>query len=326
MEQKLISIIVPVYNVEKFVDECIASIVSQTYRNLEIILVDDGSTDSGGKKCDAWAERDGRIRVIHRKNEGVSEARNLGIREASGEYLGFVDSDDVLHPQMYEKLYGAICETGCKISCCGAKKAEVFKETDFAPVKEEEIKVYTCKEVMGELIRDGESYVTIWNKLYAREVIGTTVFPPGKRHEDEFWTYRILSRAETIAMLGGQYYGYRKNTGSFMHRKFSKENLALLEARAERLCFIEENFPSLIHEERCVFRFECIRDMQFCLLYMEGQEFAEVKKRILDDVKAHPLKRRDYRGLPFGRQVWCFLSNRSFMGTCKLRNRFHFGP
>ena len=126
---ELISIIIPIYKVEEYLDECISSVINQTYTKLEIILVDDGSPDSCPKMCDDWAKKDSRIRVIHKTNGGLSDARNAGIEVATGEYIAFVDSDDYIKPDMIAKLYAALCKEEADISACGILSCEGKKET-----------------------------------------------------------------------------------------------------------------------------------------------------------------------------------------------------
>lgn len=326
MEQSLLSIIVPVYNVEEFIDECLESIVRQTYHNLEIIVVDDGSTDSSGKKCDEWSECDNRIVVIHKKNGGLSDARNAGLEIAKGKYIGFVDSDDVIHPQMYQRLYETLQQTDSEISCCGVQKiytAENFSEQKIVQSKAES---YTDSEALLSIIKDEKIRVTVWNKLYMRNVIGNTVFEFGRCHEDEFWSYRIFGKTKKIVVLDEKYYGYRQRENSIMSRKYSVRNLDILEARAERLRFLEENYPELVNEARCDFRFTCIRAMQLSMMYVKEEAFQECRQRILGYVKTHPLHYKEYCGLPLGRRLWCIMSNISFERTCRIRNKFHYAP
>ena len=133
-----ISVIVPVYKVEKYLNRCVQSIASQTYENLEIILVDDGSPDNCGVLCDEWVQKDSRIKVVHKENGGLSSARNAGVAVATGAYVGFVDSDDYIHPQMYEKLYEALVENGADISICGCDYVDeelIFMNEAFLKLK-----------------------------------------------------------------------------------------------------------------------------------------------------------------------------------------------
>lgn len=326
MEQSLLSVIVPVYNVEEFIDECLESIIQQTYQNLEIIVIDDGSTDSSGKKCDEWGERDNRIVVIHKENGGLSDARNAGLKIAKGMYIGFVDSDDVIHPQMYQRLYETLQQADSKISCCGVQKIYTAENFSTQKILQSKAESYTDAEALRSIIEDEKIRVTVWNKLYRRNVIGNIIFEFGKCHEDEFWSYQVLGRAEKIAVLGENYYGYRQRENSIMSQKYSVRNLDILEARAKRLKFLEKKYPELVNVARCDFRFTCIRALQLSMMYLKEDVFRECRQKILGYVNTHPLHYKDYCELPLGRQIWCVMSNISFEMTCRIRNRFRYAP
>ena len=173
---KLISVIIPIYKVEEFLDKCISSVVNQTYYNLEIILVDDGSPDNCPQMCDVWASRDNRINVIHKPNGGLSDARNAGIQIAKGDFIAFVDSDDWIAPNMYQMMVDAIEKENADICACGIVVS--YPESE---------KVLNIPEVVGdskmilELIYNDTQYpVAAWNKLYRRECWENFRFPNGK--------------------------------------------------------------------------------------------------------------------------------------------------
>lgn len=326
MELPLISVIVPVYNVETFLDECLQSIVQQTYDNLEIIAVDDGSTDTSGEKCDMWAKRDPRIRVIHKENGGLSDARNAGLMTAKGSLIGFVDSDDVIHPYMYQGLYELMQIADSEISCCRMRKSNSFENMFTAEKNCAEIKRYTPEEALRAIITESDVFVTVWNKLYRRDIIGDIQFELNKCHEDEFWSYQVIAGATRIVTSDQCYYGYRQRENSIMNQQYSLKRLDLLMARTARLSLIERRFPDLAALARCDLRFECIRAQQFSFIFLKEEEL-EISKQIIQDiVHNHPLRYCDYHSLPLGRQVWCFLSNIAFAATCHIRNKFHFGP
>lgn len=326
MCEPLISVIIPVYNVEEYLDDCLKSVSGQTYDNLEIIVIDDGSTDSSGKICDFWERSDRRIHVIHKENGGLSDARNVGIQAANGDLIGFVDSDDVIHPQMYQKLYEVMMNTRSDITCCGIRRDSSFEKWNMNVYEKIQIREYTAEKGLEVIIKDEDVYVTVWNKLYVKRVIEGVFFELKKYHEDEFWSYQVLARAEKITMVDQCYYGYRQRENSIMNQRYSVRHLDLLDARAQRLEFIEKNFTGLVSLARCDLRFECIRAMQLSLLFFEGTDLIVSKHRIRAMVKLYPLRYKDYRILPYGRQVWCCLSNIFFLGICHIRNAFHFGP
>ena len=187
-----ISVIVPVYKVEPFLSRCVDSLLNQTYRDFELILVDDGSPDSCGDICDRYARQDSRVHVIHQQNGGLSAARNTGIvhclEESSSDWLAFVDSDDWVHPQYLQRLMEAAEETGCRISVCGFYRSSgeaIPEDPESAPVAME-AEAYYCSQ-----IHEGVTAVA-WNKLYHRSLFKHLRYPIGKLHEDEFTTYRAV--------------------------------------------------------------------------------------------------------------------------------------
>ena len=193
----LISVIVPVYKVENYLDCCVRSIVNQTYSNLEILLIDDGSPDASGAMCDAWAEKDSRIRVIHQQNAGGGAARNAGLDAARGEIISMIDSDDYICPRMYAYLVSLMAED-VDIAECTIVQTDsddcVFDEEGGAQVT-----YASAVEAMGLHIRDEVFCQTPPNKLYRRETIGDIRFPVGKLIDDEFFTYRVIGRARRLA-------------------------------------------------------------------------------------------------------------------------------
>ena len=197
--EDLISIIVPVYNVEKYIKKCIDSIINQTYKNLEIILVDDGSPDNCGKICDEYAEKDKRIKVIHKENGGLSDARNAGIKIARGCYIGFVDSDDWIDKNMYEKLYKTLKEKDADIACC---KLIRYKNTIEKISKKFDGRIveYDQRQYIKKFFKidSQECVYYAWNKLYKRQVIDKEQYPIGLTSEDVVGTYKALLKCKKI--------------------------------------------------------------------------------------------------------------------------------
>lgn len=327
MESKSkISVIIPVYNVEDYVDACIESVVHQTYENLEIILVDDGSKDQSGRKCDLWAEKDSRIRVIHKENSGPADTRNAGMLAATGDYLGFVDADDVAFPDMYSELFRILQEENAQISCCNEMKGHSFDLKQERNVSRPSVRVFDTKEAMESLVLEKGITVTVWNKLYCRSVVEGILFEKGRYIDDEFWMYRVIAGAEKIVSLDSRLYGYRQRENSLMTQHYSLKHLDLLDARACRLRFLEKYYPELVPEARCNLRFECIRACQLSMLNLSGEELKIAKRKAADMAGKYPLTYADYKKLSMGRQFWCVLSRISFSGVCHIRNWFHFGP
>lgn len=216
---KLISVIVPVYNVEKYLKKCIDSIINQTYRNLEIILVDDGSPDNAGKICDEYALKDHRIRVIHKENGGLSDARNAGIDVVHGEYLSFVDSDDYLDEHMMEKLLAALISEDAEMSMCRFTYVDddghllEKKNAELPPAKSE---VLTGFEAIRRLNEGSGQYSIACCKLYKRDLFQGVRFPVGKRHEDEFVSHVLFMKCNRVACIGEALYYYVQRNDSIM--------------------------------------------------------------------------------------------------------------
>lgn len=239
--QDLITVIIPVYMVEAYLDRCVKSIVNQTYKNLEIILVDDGSRDNCPALCDCWEQKDNRIRVIHRENGGLSAARNTGIDAAQGEYLAFVDSDDFVSEEFVEVLYQACKQTGSQIAQCRYEYVDGDVMTkDKQPVTES-TEVFSGKEMIkGMSWRDGAYNVVAWNKLYHKSMFEGVRYPEGRIHEDEATTHKLFYKAEKVAFVYRFLYGYYTGGTSITRDKFSIKRLDWEWAVRNRLTFLKE--------------------------------------------------------------------------------------
>lgn len=243
MTTPLISVIVPVYRVEEYLERCVKSILFQTYKNLEVILVDDGSPDQCPAICDACAEKDARVKVIHQENKGLSGARNAGIDAAFGEYLAFVDSDDYVSPHFIEELYQLLKDTGCAIGQCRfsyVKGEGLVEEGDSA------FCIYRGESLMEQLYGPEEKatcFVVAWNKLYRAELFKETGirYPEGRIHEDEATTYRLFHEAKKLAFLDRALYGYYTENGGSITSVFSAKRLQWLTAHEERIAFFKKN-------------------------------------------------------------------------------------
>lgn len=234
----MISIVVPIYNVEKYLPQCVNSLLNQTYKNLEIILVDDGSLDKSGEICDEFSKNDNRIIVIHKENNGLSSARNAGLEIAKGDYIGFVDSDDWLDETMYETLLKLITDNDSDISCC-----KFFKTADSdekIPVNDNEtIQSFTNIEGLNNFYTDLYTQTVVaWNKLYKRNLFDNVVYPIGKIHEDEGTTYKLFYKANKITYTNRPLYYYRTTPNSITTRKFNKKRLDIIDVYDEKIKFI----------------------------------------------------------------------------------------
>ncbi len=214
-QMPLLSVIVPVYNVQDYLDVCIKSILLQTYRNIELIIVDDGSTDKSGEICDSYKLRDNRIIVIHKSNGGLSDARNAGLAVATGEYLGFVDSDDWVDCYMYEILMRELTSNAADISVCERVLFGDAKYVDYGETGKTEI----CdrEKALDYLYQDEKYRSHVWNKLYRKELFDGIVFPPGKNFEDAFVMHRVFERASKVVFVDKGLYYYRQRSNSIVH-------------------------------------------------------------------------------------------------------------
>jgi len=233
MNNPLVSIIVPVYNTKEFLSECTESLVSQTYNNIEIILVDDGSTDGSSELCDKLAFKDRRIRVIHQKNGGLSDARNTGIDNAKGDFISFVDSDDSVNPSFIKILLKGIKANDSDISVCGY--GEDFPKQRTITGKEATIKL---------LLEQKNIDILAWNKLYKNNLFldNGIQYPKGKLHEDNLTTYKLYSRSNKVSFIPKSLYNYRKREGSITNINKKETHLKMRELAArESIDYLKED-------------------------------------------------------------------------------------
>ncbi len=236
----LISVIVPVYNVEQYIERCVDSILCQTYSNLEIILVDDGSLDKCGEICDRYAKQDSRIRVIHKINGGLSDARNVALDMVTGEYIGFVDSDDWITPDMFEYLYNGIVNGKADISVCNYISAWKYKYILLHGYYKDI--VYTSQEALKELFSEHlENFA--WNKLFKRELWMDVRYPKGKNFEDILTTYKLFERANRIAVLREGKYFYERRDDSISGKKNHANRFHIYQAVVDRYRDVAPRLP-----------------------------------------------------------------------------------
>lgn len=225
MQQKLISIVIPVYKVEKELSRCLNSILSQTYTKLEIILVDDGSPDNSGKLCDEFAKKDNRIKVLHIENGGAARARNIGLSVATGEYIGFVDSDDYIDTNMYEILVKAIDETGADISAVGIIRENEVTGLQSVIRTPKQQTIYSDEETLREILRSRCVGSSVWSKLYKSECWENVRFPEGQINEDTKIIFE-LHKGRTLVHTAIPTYHYMIRANS-VTATLSLENLQL---------------------------------------------------------------------------------------------------
>lgn len=237
-----ISIIVPIYNVEKYLEKCIQSILNQTFSNFELILVNDGSTDSCGEICDKYKKIDDRIIVIHKVNGGISSARNAGIDIARGEYIGFIDSDDYIHEKMYEILYNNAIKYNSDIVMCKERKVyEEEKINQNYKINEFNIKQFSNIEALKKLYEVRTTFVYVWNKLYKRNLFENLRYPDGKIYEDEFIAPKLIYKSNIITYVESELYFYFQRKGSIVNQKFNVRKFDKVDALEDNVNYFKLN-------------------------------------------------------------------------------------
>ena len=287
-----ISIIVPVYKVEKYLNKCVESIVNQTYKNLEIILVDDGSPDRCPEMCDEWEKKDDRIKVIHKKNGGLSDARNAGLDVMTGNYVMFVDSDDFISEVMCEKLIKIMRQNDVDMSVCGALR--VYEDEEFNRCENEcTITLFKDEDVIAQLYDSKIEYImTAWGKLYKKELFHKLRYPKGKLHEDEFVIHELLHNIESFAVTKEKLYYYTQRPGSIMGVIGEKNILHLMEAFLTRYEFLNRYYPQK-HDFNTALYMKCLRGVYVLNLSNKKQlklQILTTYKNLYKNLKQHNMK------------------------------------
>lgn len=247
----LITIVVPIYNVEKYLERCVDSIIKQSYENLEIILVDDGSTDDSGIMCDEYRRKDSRISVIHKENGGLSDARNVGLERANGKYIAFIDSDDYIDREFVRTLYKLCIDNNANIAQCSFKKVydNDDKKDRFTKSKIEIVNHSGRDAVMEIFGKDYVEYTVAWNKLYETKLFNNIRYPKGKLHEDEATTYKLLYKADVVAVTNEELYYYYIRENSITNKKYTLKRLDYIEELEEQLRFFENRKETDLYNE-----------------------------------------------------------------------------
>lgn len=234
----LISVIIPVYNIKEYLERCVNSIISQTFKNLEIILVDDGSTDGSDELCDKMAIKDSRIVVYHKKNGGLSDARNYGIERAKGKYISFVDSDDWIASNMLEDLYNAILKYDVKLAICETTFA--YNNYNYSPTVSGDTFLLDKIPAYKLLLKNRRFRTNAWNKLYLAELWSDLRFPKGRKYEDVFIMHKIYDMCEKIAYVDKALYYYFQRSNSIVHIPDISADYDLLEGTIERYEYLKK--------------------------------------------------------------------------------------
>lgn len=275
-----ISVIVPVYNVAKYLRDCLESIVNQQFHNIEIILVDDGSKDISGDICDEYAKMDERIKVIHKENGGLSEARNDGLKISTSKYVGFVDSDDRIDLDFYSKLYETIQKEKCDIAVAAIQHFSDDKLLHLRNINGE--RVYSREEAMKELLLSQHISNSVCNKLFKKELFDKINFPVGRLYEDEYVTYKVFDQVDRVSMIKNTCYYYRYNDESITHARFSEREFDRIYASLDKIKFCEEKYPELKSYARCYLVYDCISTLSKMKKY--DKRYDQI---ILNNVRRH---------------------------------------
>lgn len=279
-EEKLVSVVVPVYNVEKYLVRCVDSILNQKYENLEIILVDDGSTDNSGALCDEQKIRSDKIKVVHQRNMGLSGARNTGIDVSTGEFICFIDSDDYVNPDYVRYLYNICVSNNCDIGICGFVTTEK-SDYSYSVNMDSKVDLFTAGELLDLFYSDMHvPIVAAWNKIYKRECIGDIRYDVGRIHEDEGATFRFLYNAQKIAYSLEPLYYYFSREDSITGNGYSIKNLDILKAYENRLEFYKEQSEIELYERECQFYLSEILTNYYKVYYKLGRD-----KELLNELK-----------------------------------------
>jgi len=284
--EHLITIIVPVYNGERFIGKCFNSIINQTFKNLEIIIINDGSTDDSSKICDKFAKLDERITVIHQENSGLSAVRNKGLDMAKGDLIGFVDCDDYIHPRMYEILYKHLYDYNADIAMCEVTKVHNsningnIRESD-KTINQQNIYCLKQEEAFKNLFNEKNLIMVVpWNKLYKKDVFKNIRYPEGKIKDDEFVIHHIIHAIKKIVFTDAIFYYYNHNENSITNKKYNLQNLDAIEAIKDRLLLFElKKYQKLLSKGANSYLHLII------MHYYAVQKYLPIERRVMEKLK-----------------------------------------
>ena len=321
---ELISVIVPIYKVEAYLDRCVSSIVGQTYKNLEVVLVDDGSPDNCPSMCDAWAAKDMRIKVIHKENGGLSDARNAGLAIATGDYISFVDSDDWIDESMLQTMVDVLQTEKADIVECGVSYIDESGTVLRVRSCHDELQLFDKYGALRALVRESEVFQTVWNKLYRKELLDGILFEVGKLNEDDYWTYQIFDRADKIAAINIPLYFYYQRNSSIMGEGYSVKRLDGLAARYARMEYLQK-YPETADFTKARIIGDYMYHFQSALKYLNENEQSTIVDYILCKLKT--IKKVNYNDseIPVKYRVWYELFRRFPFAIANLRNRIGIG-
>lgn len=320
----LISVIIPVYMVENFLECCIRSVICQTYKNLEIILVDDGSPDNCSTICDKYAALDSRIIVIHKKNNGAGSARNDALKVCKGDFISFVDSDDYISKYFYEYLL-SLFEDGIDIAECEYGYCDTDNFVfDVPDIVDKHMYSFDTKSALKEHINNHYFQQVIWNKLYRRNVVQDFFFPENTSIDDEYWTYKVISKAKKLVHSNLKLYAYRQQDLSISHTLRYESRKESIIAKTMRHNYLRQLFPELL---------ECSSYSIWCSCVFESQlmkknsriNYKEMKSFAKDTAKKYRVNSLLRLNINIKYKVWYFLSRISWGFVVNIRNLLGIG-
>lgn len=281
MKKPVITVIVPIYNVEKFLPRCIDSILNQSYEKFELLLIDDGSSDKSGIICNEYRKKDSRIKVIHQENKGVSYSRNIGVKHASGDYISFVDSDDIIKRDYLEYLLYLIQKFHCKISVCDF---QIFRYIDeIRDEKGNREALFSVKDVLESMLYDDIYFISPWGKLYERSLFKNITYPEGKIYEDIATTYKLYCKVDNVACGYQKKYLYYTRDESLTKKKFSIDQFHYIESTKQMTEDIVRLYPDL--KEGAIVKNVHAYFSTYCRLINSDENYEQKKKEILTFIK-----------------------------------------
>lgn len=313
---KTVSVIVPVYNVEAYLPRCMESLLSQSYQALEIILIDDGSTDSSGTLCDGYGAKDSRVRVIHKKNGGAASAKNAGLRVATGEYLSFVDSDDYLEPGAYAFLVEQLEAHGADVVQSGYR--DVFPDRCEERIASAEICKYENTEYLRRFTQDW-TCALLWDKLYRRSVFEGIFFEEGHIIDDEFFTYQGIMKAQLVVFVPGIVYNYRQRRSGVMLSPASGQRIVM-----DRLTYLPQRRKRVISKYPELRRDFDVNYLDMMLL-LALSPFATKESLLRQKALFKDYRKEPGRTFP-PREMWLALLRLRFDGVQRLLKRRKVQP
>lgn len=313
-----VSTIVPIYNAEKYLEKCVDSIIAQTYKDVEIILVNDGSVDRSGAICDEYSKRDSRIKVIHKENGGLSSARNAGLDVASGEYVSFVDSDDWIENDMIETLYNVCASNGAEIACGG--RYDVYPKSTIVGLCPQKTECITVQEMIKKLFASTECDCSVCDKVFKRSLFNEIRFPLGQINEDEAIFYNLLTNVNQVSMVNKPLYNYFHRTSSITTSDFTERKLVYLVNASKTKALIEEAYPELKYDAQV---FYATKLFWFLTMIDESSNKARKKFKNLFKEKLRELSTLKGYLSSVNKIKYYLLKTRTYRPIKKLSDRLH---